>query len=89
MVAEIWSQVLGTDELRAGDDFFRIGGHSLLALRVTGRARAIVGTQVPVRLLFQHPTLAGFAAAVEDLILADLADLTEDEAERLLAEERP
>ena len=89
LVAEIWSQVLGADGLRAGDDFFRIGGHSLLALRVTGRARAIVGTQVPVRLLFQHPTLAGFAAAVEDLILADLADLTEDEAERLLAEERP
>jgi aryl carrier-like protein len=66
------------------DDFFAIGGHSLLATRVAARLTATVEVTVPLRMLFTHPTLAALAAAVEELIVADLDQLSDDEALAML-----
>lgn len=85
VVAEIWAEVLGLDRVGVTDDFFHLGGHSLIALQVIARVRATVELQVPIRTLFRHRTVAEFAAAVEDLLSAELAELSEEEAERLLA----
>ncbi|NUT45073.1 MAG: amino acid adenylation domain-containing protein [Thermoactinospora sp.] len=74
LVAEIWSEVLERAGLGVLDDFFVLGGHSVAATRVTGRLREVLELEVPVRLLFERPTLGAFAAAVEALLLADLED---------------
>ncbi len=72
LAAEVWEAVLGVAEVGAHDDFFALGGHSLAATRVVGRLIAALDLAVPVRLLFEHPVLADFAAGLEALLLADL-----------------
>ncbi|MFD7416260.1 amino acid adenylation domain-containing protein [Kitasatospora purpeofusca] len=72
LAAEVWEAVLGVVEVGAHDDFFALGGHSLAATRVTGRLMAALDLAVPVRLLFEHPVLADFAAGLEALLLADM-----------------
>ncbi|MYT37360.1 non-ribosomal peptide synthase [Streptomyces sp. SID8356] len=63
-VAAVWEDVLGIREIGADHDFFQLGGHSLLATRVSVRLRAALGIDVPVRALFEHPTVAALAAAL-------------------------
>ncbi|KMS65923.1 hypothetical protein ACH49_30090, partial [Streptomyces leeuwenhoekii] len=62
LVAAAWTDVLETEEVGADDDFFALGGDSLLAVRVTARLRAAFGVNVSPRLLFTHPTVAALAA---------------------------
>jgi len=89
LVAATWAEVLGVQAglIGAGDDFFAIGGHSLLAARVAARLRAALELDVPIRTVFDHPVLAGMAAAVEELLAQELSWLTDDEAARLVREE--
>jgi amino acid adenylation domain-containing protein len=72
LAADAWTSVLEVSEVFASDDFFALGGHSFAAVRVAGRLREALGLPVPVRLLFDHPRLADFAAALESLLLATL-----------------
>ncbi|MYW01995.1 phosphopantetheine-binding protein, partial [Streptomyces sp. SID3343] len=88
LIAEVWTDVLGLDKAGALDDFFDLGGHSLLATRVVARIAATTELAVPLRTLFTHRTLAAFAAAVEDLLVADLEAMSDEAAERLLSTER-
>jgi acyl carrier protein len=64
-LAGIWAAVLGTDRVGVHDNFFQLGGHSLLALQVMARLRQAFQTEVPLRRLFETPTVAGLAEAVE------------------------
>ncbi|MFC9930075.1 non-ribosomal peptide synthase/polyketide synthase [Streptomyces sp. NPDC127190] len=64
LVAAAWTDVLDTDEIGADDDFFALGGDSILAVRVTSRLRAAFGSDVSPRLLFTHSTLSALAAAL-------------------------
>ncbi|WP_433073734.1 non-ribosomal peptide synthetase [Dactylosporangium sp. CA-052675] len=72
LVAEVWSAVLKRDELSVYDNFFALGGHSLSATLVVGRLRDALDFAVPVRLQFEQPVLANFAAALEALLLAEV-----------------
>ena len=66
LLAGIWAQVLGLDRVGAEDNFFTLGGHSLLATRVISRIQQVFGTEVPLAALFDHPTVVGLAAVIED-----------------------
>jgi hypothetical protein len=68
-VAGIWAEVLNVPEVYASDDFFALGGQSLSATRVTGRLREMLGSEIPVRLIFDHPGLAQLAAVIEQRLL--------------------
>jgi hypothetical protein len=64
-VAEVWCRVLAVERVGADDNFFHLGGHSLLAARVVTQVRERFAIDLSVRALFEHPTLAAFAEAVD------------------------
>jgi acyl-coenzyme A synthetase/AMP-(fatty) acid ligase/acyl carrier protein len=96
-VAAIWSEILGVEHVGVTDNFFELGGHSLLATRVISRIRDVFQLEVPVRGIFETPTVAGLAEIIVQMvaertgseemstILTELQHLSEDEAQTMLA----
>jgi amino acid adenylation domain-containing protein len=64
LLAAIWAEVLCRERVGVHDDFFALGGHSLLGMRVVARVRKDLGVEVPLRTLFDRPTVAAMAAAL-------------------------
>jgi acyl carrier protein len=60
-LAEIWADVLKIDRVGRNDNFFELGGHSLLAMQVMARVRRVFNLELPVRSMFEKPTIAGLA----------------------------
>ncbi|HET9186119.1 MAG TPA: amino acid adenylation domain-containing protein, partial [Solirubrobacterales bacterium] len=67
VLAGIWEEVLELQRVGVEDDFFALGGHSLVAAQVTSRVLQAFSVELPLRLLFEHPTVAALAAEVERL----------------------
>ncbi|GIH41668.1 non-ribosomal peptide synthetase [Microbispora corallina] len=84
LVADVWAEVLGVGRIGAFDDFFHLGGHSLLAVRVAARLRALAEVDIPIRTLFARRTVADLGAAVEDLLVAELEGISDEDARLLL-----
>jgi acyl carrier protein len=99
VLTAIWVKVLGVEQAGIHDNFFELGGHSLLATQVISHIRAEFGIDLPLRRLFESPTVASLAALIAETqieqadskklveILADIDALSEVEVEAMLADE--
>jgi acyl carrier protein len=63
----LWEEVLGSGPVGVEDDFFDLGGNSLVAVQLIAQVRKAVGEKLPMRSLFEAPTVAGMVASVERL----------------------
>ncbi|MFJ1538915.1 amino acid adenylation domain-containing protein [Micromonospora chalcea] len=96
VIAGIWAETLGVDRVGVRDDFFALGGHSLLSTRMVARVREAFGVDVPLHKVFTDPTVAGLTraltadpaqrAVVEKTaeLLIRLSDLSDDEVQQAL-----
>ncbi|MFE5517690.1 amino acid adenylation domain-containing protein [Streptomyces virginiae] len=69
-LAEIWADVLSVDRVGLDDDFFDLGGHSMLATQVVARSKEQFGVAMTLRIFFDLPTVRELAAALEELLAA-------------------
>ncbi len=69
VLAEIWAVVLGLKQIGIYDNFLELGGHSLLATQILSRVRDTYQVELPVRELFDRPTIAGLAKSIEIMLL--------------------
>jgi len=96
-ITRIWSEVLSLDRVGTRDNFFELGGHSLTAMRIISQVTQTFGAELPVKVLFDYPTVAEMAEIVEhrqgqitasgqvERVVAGLEAISEDEAKRRLA----
>ncbi|MGA7732188.1 MAG: amino acid adenylation domain-containing protein [Chloroflexia bacterium] len=73
-VASIWASVLGVGLVSVHDDFFEVGGHSLAATQVVSRVREAFHVELPLRRLFETPTIEGLAMSIAEMQGAERAD---------------
>jgi acyl carrier protein len=96
-LARIWSAILALERIGVNDNFFELGGHSLLATQVISRVRETFNVDVPLRQMFELPTIADFAVAVvqsrmevdieqADLVLQELERLSLTDAQKFLSD---
>ena len=96
VLAKIWADVLGIERVGVNDDFFQLGGHSMLATQIISQVREALQTEVPFSIIFDSPTVGGMALILaqsqveagsdEDMeqMLTELESLSEDDVKLLL-----
>jgi acyl transferase domain-containing protein/acyl carrier protein len=84
-IAEMWQEVLGIDQVGIYDNFFDLGGDSLIATRLFSRLQTTFPVELSMRkVLFQASTVAKQVEIIEKLLLEKIAELSEEEVEALL-----
>jgi amino acid adenylation domain-containing protein len=85
VVAEVWTKILGVDRVGVHDNFFTLGGDSLMAMRAVVHLREALDIELPMRVLFDSPTLADVAVVVEDQLVTEIENMSEDDARSSLS----
>ncbi|HVG31078.1 MAG TPA: amino acid adenylation domain-containing protein, partial [Pyrinomonadaceae bacterium] len=68
VIAATWAELLGVERVGVEENFFDLGGHSLLVTQVISRVREAFGVEIPLRVLFEQPTVSGLARGVEEAL---------------------
>ncbi|WP_442738389.1 amino acid adenylation domain-containing protein [Streptomyces pseudogriseolus] len=85
LIHTIWTELLPTQTIGTHDNFFTLGGHSLTATQLASRLTKTFDTPIPVRTIFENPTITQLAQAITDLIVADVQRLSADEVKSLIS----
>jgi FkbM family methyltransferase len=83
-IAKRYQELLGIEQVGVHDNFFDLGGNSLIGTQMFSRLRQDLQTELPLRLLFESPTVAQLALAIEKIIIGELEKLTEEEVRDLV-----
>jgi acyl carrier protein len=82
-LVNIWAEILSLEQVGVFDNFFELGGHSLIATQIISRIRQVYPVELPLRKIFEAPTIAGLA----ELIAVEIAkQFTDDELDDLLSQ---
>jgi amino acid adenylation domain-containing protein len=84
-VAGVLASLLGLDKVGVDANFFALGGHSLLGTQLIVRLRDIFGVDIPLRTVFESPTVAELSAEIDRIVLARVETMSEQEAQLLIA----
>jgi NAD(P)-dependent dehydrogenase (short-subunit alcohol dehydrogenase family)/acyl carrier protein len=87
-IGEIWSDLLGVEQIDLHDNFFALGGHSLMGLQLLSRLRTIFQVHLPPSSLFEAPTIAELAIEIKLALVTELEQMHDDEAEQLVEQNR-
>src|SRR5439155_11074063 len=88
-LADIWRQVSGLESVGRHDNFFDLGGHSILITQIIARCRNTLGIELTLRNFFESPTIGELAPIVEQQLLEQLEQIPETEAQRLASSIEP
>jgi acyl carrier protein len=84
MLEKLWGSVLGLEQVSVHDNFFEVGGDSLLATKLAYQVRRAFDIELPLTTLFQYPTIDALSIFIEDELARQMDEITEEEAEQLL-----
>jgi acyl carrier protein len=84
-LAVMLSSLLGLEQVSVNDNFFMLGGHSLLGTQLISQIRGTFDVELALRTLFESPTIAQLASEIERLVMAQVDAMTDDEVQGLLA----
>jgi acyl carrier protein len=79
IIIALWRDLIGISEIEGETDFFLSGGDSLVAGLVTARLTERLGREIPLRFVFEFPTVSAFATAIEEFLLADSEAFSDDQ----------
>lgn len=82
-IAEVWYELLGIEQIGIHDNFFRLGGDSLLGTRLISRLSGIFPVELPLRQLMENPTISSLSETIETLLLQKLEEISDEEAANL------
>ena len=82
-LADIVKKLIGLDQVSIEDNFFDLGGHSLMAAQLIAKVRNRFGVELPLQMVFESPTIAQLSTAIQKLIISALESMSEEDAARL------
>jgi len=86
-IAKVYQQLLGIEKVGVHDNFFALGGNSLIGTQLISKLREnFFKVEIPISLLFETPTVAQLALAIEKIIIGELEELTEEEVRELVSD---
>ena len=86
VLVEIWMELLAVDQIGVTDNFFQLGGHSLMATQLVSAIRTRLGVEVPLAAVFEKPTIKQLNTRIEDIIYQEIDDMSDEEADAFFKE---